>query len=145
MEVSHTELAMITSESLEQIAQMLSRYQEQHEIPKRSANVAGKNNMNMSIYKNDFWILNSGATYHMSCRKDWLTDLKSISFIVQLPNISYSDVSKSENFVFGNHKSLNNVLYLPDFKHNLISIIKISKDLSCSITFYPKFAIMQDL
>lgn len=99
-------------------------------------NAEGKNNMNIFGYKNDFWILDSRATNRMSCKRDWLTGLKNIYSNVHLLNRSYSSISKSRNFAFGNRKCLNNVLYLSSFKHNLILVGKMTKELSCSIMFY---------
>lgn len=34
---------------------------------------------------------------------------------------------------------------MPGFKFNLLSVSKITKELSCSVIFYPKFCTFQDL
>lgn len=47
--------------------------------------------------------------------------------------------------MMGNKKKFSGVLYLPEFKYNLIYVAKLTNDLSCSITFYPNHVIMQDL
>ena len=39
---------------------------------------------------------------------------------------------------------LNSVLYAPECPFNLISIIKITRTLNCSITFSDKFVTLQD-
>ncbi|OIT06305.1 hypothetical protein A4A49_61637, partial [Nicotiana attenuata] len=46
--------------------------------------------------------------------------------------------------ILGN-KTVNNVLYVPDFKFNLLSVSKITKDLCCSATLFSDFCILQDL
>lgn len=37
------------------------------------------------------------------------------------------------------------VLYVPDFKFNLLSVSKLTKALSCSVNFFPDFCVFQDL
>lgn len=37
-----------------------------------------------------------------------------------------------------------NVLYVPEFKFNLLSVTRLTKDLSCSISFFPNFCTLQD-
>lgn len=48
----------------------------------------------------------------MSSRTNSLTDLKSVSSSVRLPNGSFSNVSKTGSFSVGNFKKLNDALYL---------------------------------
>lgn len=42
-------------------------------------------------------------------------------------------------------QTLTNVLYVPDFKFNLLSVAKLTRDLSCSVSFFPKFCVLQGL
>lgn len=77
-----------------------------------------------------------------------LNDLKSINNnndIVQVPTGSkYSITHTGEVVVLKNH-TLKNVLYIPDIKFNLLSVSKITKELCCSVNFYPEFFIFQRL
>ncbi|XP_039038591.1 uncharacterized protein LOC120176179 [Hibiscus syriacus] len=41
--------------------------------------------------------------------------------------------------------SLDNVLVVPQFKHNLLSVSRLTHDLGCYFTFYPDFFLLQDL
>jgi hypothetical protein len=41
-------------------------------------------------------------------------------------------------------KDVNNILYLPDFNSNLLSISKITQDLNCKVIFSPHKVIFQD-
>lgn len=40
---------------------------------------------------------------------------------------------------------MKNVLHVPDIKFNLISVAKLTKDLLCSVSFFPKFCVLQAL
>lgn len=127
---------MITMESLEQIVQMLKWYKEQSKTSTSRANATGMISSNTSLLGNDTWILDFGATGHIPYRSDWLPSLKNSDSGVQLPNGSHSNVLNVGDVAFGNSKKLTNVLYIPEFKHNLMSIAKLTKDLSCSIMFF---------
>lgn len=47
--------------------------------------------------------------------------------------------------IFKGNLVLKNVLYIPDFRYNLMSKSKLTGDLNCVILFYPKFVVFQDL
>lgn len=40
---------------------------------------------------------------------------------------------------------LQDVLFVPEFHYNLLSILKVTKDFNCFVTFYPGFCLFQDL
>lgn len=40
---------------------------------------------------------------------------------------------------------IENMLYIPKIKYNLLSVSKITRELSCFIFFYPGFSLFQDL
>lgn len=40
---------------------------------------------------------------------------------------------------------LNNVLHIPDFKCNLLSIIRLTREYNCAIVFVADFCVIQDL
>jgi len=46
--------------------------------------------------------------------------------------------------VLGN-KCVDNILHGPDFKFNLLSVSKLTKQLRCSVNFYPDFCLFQEL
>lgn len=82
------------------------------------------------------WIVDCGATDHM-CH-----DLKifwSYSFIkdndrkITLPDGKQVSVLFSGNICLSNNIVLEDMLYVPDFKFNLISILKICHDMKCNM------------
>lgn len=46
--------------------------------------------------------------------------------------------------VLGRH-DIHNVMYIPKFQHNLLSVSKLTKELNCSVHFYLDFCTFQDL
>ncbi|KAE8693297.1 hypothetical protein F3Y22_tig00110813pilonHSYRG00112 [Hibiscus syriacus] len=66
------------------------------------------------------WIIDTGATYHI------LYDFKSLD----CPTTYYR---------------LENVLFVLQFKHNLLSMSRLTHDLDCFLTFYPGFCLLQNL
>lgn len=64
---------------------------------------------------------------------------------VHLPNGTTTTVSHVGSYTMGNTGTLSNVLCIPNFKYNLLSVSKITRDLCCSATFSPHFFLFQDL
>ncbi|OIT30317.1 hypothetical protein A4A49_65795, partial [Nicotiana attenuata] len=89
------------------------------------------------------WVIDTGATHHVTYSKDILSSAKIIEDQgrneVQLPTGNKAQITHTgEASVLGN-KIVKNVLYVPDFKFNLLSVSKLTRDLSCSVTFFPDF------
>ena len=72
------------------------------------------------------WIVDSGAMDHM------MTHNTFISYNL-CPINGYRYCSRWVSYVF----EINNVLHLPKLSTNLISIFEETKDLNCTITFFP--------
>ncbi|KAI5421811.1 hypothetical protein KIW84_045302 [Lathyrus oleraceus] len=82
------------------------------------------------------WILDIGATYHISLN---LSAFTSYKFIVPI-SVTLPDGSQLSISIFGSvHLTpslvLHNVLYIPSFNVNLISIAKLSQNNNCSVQF----------
>ena len=91
------------------------------------------------------WILDSGASDHISGNKDLFSSLTTTTLpIVTLANGSQT-VAKGIGLT---HPLLSlpltYVLYTPKCPFNLISISKITRTLNCSIIFSDKFVTLQD-
>ncbi|XP_015162894.1 uncharacterized protein [Solanum tuberosum] len=95
------------------------------------------------------WIIDTGATNHMISHKGMLIagkgTVKVSNKMVYLPNGETVDVSHIGNCGIMNGRVLTNVLYIPDFRFNLMSVSRITKELNCSVQFFPNFCIFQDL
>lgn len=63
---------------------------------------------------------------------------------VYLPNDN-TTISHIGSICMFINKFVSNVLYLPDFRVNLLSVSKITKDLNCMVVFYPELCVFQNL
>ncbi|XP_019258315.1 PREDICTED: uncharacterized protein LOC109236575 [Nicotiana attenuata] len=73
------------------------------------------------------WIIDSGATDHMTFIKSLLFDIITlpIPYLVSLPNGYIVKVTNVGSLALFPDLILHNVLYIPSFKHNLISVHKL--------------------
>ncbi|KAM1751879.1 hypothetical protein ACFX11_009942 [Malus domestica] len=79
--------------------------------------------------KKDVWILDSGATDHIVCSPDLLTHSRPVAnHTVELPNGSFAKVTHIGQIIFSPNLILDNVLCIPPFRLNLISISKLAYD-----------------
>lgn len=95
------------------------------------------------------WIIDTGATNHM------VSDLRALSTVeevksnsprkVHLPNGDVVLVKHIGTCPISARSIIRKVLYVPQFRYNLLSVSKLTKDLQCCIAFYPDFCLFQDL
>ena len=104
--------------------------QRNSEQPARAYSAQVVDQANVSIYDADEWISDSGATNHMSFRKDWFINLKisenlgnvvlgseSILKIVGVGDIPILELVHNK----WEHSIIKDVLFVPDLKKNLFS------------------------
>jgi len=93
------------------------------------------------------WILDSGAIDHMTYISDHLLEIKQLTehSNITLPNGHFSEISYIGKVKLSSTLVLNEVLYVPLFKYNLLSVPKLTKDTNYIVTFYPTLCIIQDL
>ncbi|XP_074282629.1 uncharacterized protein LOC141607169 [Silene latifolia] len=141
----------LTTEQFEQLmsnqkGKGMSTYPETED--KMEANFAGMaliscNNVNVSSYE---WIIDSGAYDHMISDLRLLENCKELKEKpkISLPNGGASHVSHTGSFQLKNGMKLNKVLYVPTFKHNLLSLQKLIKDEHCIVLFYEHVCAIHD-
>ncbi|XP_019241750.1 PREDICTED: uncharacterized protein LOC109221753 [Nicotiana attenuata] len=85
----------------------------------------------------DSWILDSGATNHMTYNKLLLTNIKILvyPYLVSLPNGYKVKVTLIGDVVLSPKFSLKKVLFVPSFKFNLISVHSLIVQLDCIVVF----------
>ncbi|KAK0605442.1 hypothetical protein LWI29_026876 [Acer saccharum] len=93
------------------------------------------------------WIIDSGATDHISSSsKLFLRKNKSCSLPpVLLPSGDKANIIVKGSLPLNYVYYLHNVLCVPTFKVDLISVSRLTRGLNCSITFFPYWCILQDL
>ncbi|XP_070041256.1 uncharacterized protein [Nicotiana tomentosiformis] len=94
------------------------------------------------------WIVYSSATHHVTYCKNTLDNLRKADHRtdgVQLPRDSRAEITHTGDAVVLGNKTIEGVMYVPDFKFNLLSVSKLTRQLCCSVGFYPDFCIFQGL
>lgn len=90
-------------------------------------------------YQNCFnWIIDSGATDHMCCESRLFDNMKPLNFkqhVVIVPDGRKIIVKPSGDLTLNNGICFKEVLYVPKFIYNLISVTKLATDLNCNISF----------
>ncbi|KAK9697995.1 hypothetical protein RND81_08G075400 [Saponaria officinalis] len=83
------------------------------------------------------WVIDSGATDHMSSHLDVLSIVKTMSEKprVNLPNGGYVRVTHKGDVTLRNGLQLKNVLYVPEFQQNLPYVQRLIRDNGCDVIF----------
>ncbi|KAH0706360.1 hypothetical protein KY289_011436 [Solanum tuberosum] len=101
------------------------------------------------INHSQVWIVDTGATNHMVSSLDMMVE-DSVSKLaevklVYLLNGTTTQVSHVGSCALSARSLVTNALHVPDFKYNMLSISQLTKELGCSITFFPNFCVFQEL
>lgn len=96
--------------------------------------------------QNESWVIDSGASMHMCHSYNLfhnLTKLKQPSK-VSLPNGSTKLVLYSGDIKINSKLNLQNVIYLPFFKYNMLSVSALTKTSNIVMKFFIDHCILQD-
>jgi hypothetical protein len=128
-----------------QLKQLLSLLNDKNERPSSQAHAVTKPGLPKVASRS--WIIDRWATYHISSSSKLLlrTD-KNCS----LPSVLLSSGQKAKIVTKGSLPLnsvyyLHNVLCVPTFKVDLMSVSRLTKGLNCSVTFFSYWCILQDL
>ncbi|CAH9097350.1 unnamed protein product, partial [Cuscuta epithymum] len=92
------------------------------------------------------WLLDSGASYHMTGNYDVLKELVQIAPVaVILPNGEHTEATHVGSVAISTRLKLIHVLLVPGLKCNLISLGKLIDDRKCDIFFTNDICVIQDL
>ena len=105
--------------------------------PHNSCLLAGK--FCLISCSNTTWIIDSGATNHMTYDLNLFKSLYLVSNNMQntitIPDRSKISIAHHGTIELNPEITLHNVLHVPNFHFNLISVNKLCKDISCTISF----------
>ena len=73
-------------------------------------------------FDNTSWIIDTGATHHVTGKKSWLIDIKQLYCPVGLPNGDTIIASMERSIYLSDTITLNHVLYVPNLSCNLLSV-----------------------
>ena len=104
-------------------------------------------NLTRLISSSSKWVIDSGATNHMTCNSNLFTVFQPhpSTSTITLTDESTSCVLRSETIHPTPLITLTSVMSLPQFSFNLISVSKLTRTLNCSISFFPDYFFIQDL
>lgn len=118
-------------------------------MPEVSANVAPSLCYSYKITSNEHdWIVGTCATNHMVSKSEMLSKVCELpnheSRKVHLPNGNKIPIAHIGSCRLA-QENISNVLCVPDFRYNLLSVSKLTKELNGCIEFFPDLCFMQDL
>lgn len=90
------------------------------------------------------WIIDSGVTDHFTCSFSLLSTPVGINSTILLPNGNSIGVSYKDTVVLDSNIILKDVLYVPSFKYNLISVSRFTHDNNDYLLFLSGNCLMQD-
>lgn len=92
------------------------------------------------------WIIDTGASNHMCCDKSLMHNLSVTNqpFQIALPNKQTILVHQLGTMHLTSKLVLQNVLYVPTFNCNLLSVSKLTQDNNCSVQFTSSQCNFQD-
>jgi len=92
------------------------------------------------------WVIDSGATHHVTHNRDLYLELRSLdNTFVRLPNDCTVKIAGIGFIQLFDAISLHNVLYIPEFKFNLISVSVLTKSLKTKVSFTSDECFVQEL
>ncbi|XP_023753961.1 uncharacterized protein LOC111902344 [Lactuca sativa] len=102
-------------------------------------NVVNNNNKQQSS-----WIIDSGTTDHICCDQNLFSSIHTFSHshFLSLPNGQSIPITQSGKVPIHENITLNDVLYVPQLKNNLISFTKVTSQLKVWILFTDEFCAM---
>nr|XP_017228665.1 PREDICTED: uncharacterized protein LOC108203964 [Daucus carota subsp. sativus] len=98
----------------------------------------------INCHTSNDWIIDSGATDHITCFHHLLTDVTTCNVDICLPNGHQAQVRMKGNIKLTPDIILYDVLLVPAFQFNLVSVSKLITTLHCVVKFRPKSCIIQD-
>lgn len=92
--------------------------------------------INSIFTQKDLWIVDTGATDHIVCDLGYFDNYNAVhNTSVNLPNGASIQVSYTGHIKLQNSIWLKDVLYVPCFNFNIVSVSKLLSTNSCSIIF----------
>ena len=102
--------------------------------------------INRRAYDFNTWVIDTGASDHIVCSMKLLTSYTEISHsMVELPNGEAAVVTHIGTIHLSSHITLTNVLCVPSFTFNLLSVSALTKTQPICLVFLSKFCFVQDL
>lgn len=91
------------------------------------------------------WLLDSGATHHVCCSLNSFQSLVlSVNYDVTLPNGHTVSIAGTGSVRLSDHLTLENVLFVPEFHFNLVSVSALTHQHHYSVIFTSDYYVILD-
>ncbi|GJU66617.1 putative RNA-directed DNA polymerase [Tanacetum coccineum] len=94
---------------------------------------------------NNGWIIDTGATDHMTNDSKIMTTFSPKRINICTANGSTTPITGEGSVKISNSLDLNSVLVVPSLSANLLSVSQITKALNCYVIFWPNNCVFQDM
>jgi Reverse transcriptase (RNA-dependent DNA polymerase) len=136
-----------TSSSMPNFSLTASQYQQLMSLlgtknAQAAVNFAG---MTQTNHCTGTWIIDSGASDHMTPIAQKICQKECSNHHINMPNGTSVHASQLGKAKLGPNLELTNVLHVPSFSQNLLSVSKLTKANNCAAIFFPHFCVFQDL
>ena len=98
-----------------------------------------------TAFGGNIWVIDTGATDHIVYSIHLLTDFTVVNCVVALPNGETALVTHIGSICLFENLVLTNVLCVPSFSFNLLSVSQLTKKMHCCLIFLSTFCFIQDL
>ncbi|CAM8930983.1 unnamed protein product [Rhodiola kirilowii] len=144
--VGNQDTAAQLSQVQDQLAKLFHLFNQQEKKEDTQFTMAGISCLTTTKISTDTWILDSGATDHITSHMHLLHDVKTLTvpYEVLMPNGSTANVTHIGSCYINQQLTIHEVLLVPDFKFNLISIGKLVTTSQCTAQFIDNQCYVQD-
>ncbi|KAA8515426.1 hypothetical protein F0562_018963 [Nyssa sinensis] len=123
----------------DQVQQILALIEQS---PSRQEKLTGNTS---DLFTEGQWLLDMGASHHVTGYMKLLIDIHEKSLVtVGLPNGAKIIATKHGKARAGENIILQDVLFVPSLRCNLISVGQLMRELNCIVTFSPNLCVIQD-
>jgi hypothetical protein len=106
----------------------------------------GKALNSLALISNSTWIIDSGATDHMTFDSRQVASLiPSSQKFISTANGSSAPIIGEGSLSLSDTLNLNSVLVVPSLDYNLLSVSQITSALSCVVIFWPEYCVFKDI
>nr|CAD1832754.1 unnamed protein product [Ananas comosus var. bracteatus] len=121
--------------------------------PTTNAGLMAKSGISNSAYSSSVltwtsdWIIDTGATDHMTCDRSKFTNLLSNNSkpVITNANGISSLVTEMDVVLISPSLSISNVLFVPSLNHNLLLVSQLTKSHNCVVIFFPTHCVLQNI
>ena len=148
-------VSMFTQEQYYEILQMLRKGKSKEVDIMANVATAGVSGTSgnftalMSDMSHINWIIDIGASNHMVHNFGLMSQSANLDvqggMRVNLPTGDQVSISHIGESLVLKDKVVKDVLFVPEFKYNLLSVSQLTKLLKCAVVFFPDFCIFPDL